>query len=142
MNAKEAMEKHVLLEFAAYCLLGVFANGLNMVAYYVMFSRLGINNVLSTFTAWFLAVVFGFFTSKFLVFFSESRARKDVAREMSGFVLIRGSTGVFDVVFMFLMVDLANLPAVPLKFISNLLVGLMNYLGSKLLVFAKKRTAG
>lgn len=139
MNAKEAIERNVLLEFLSYCGLGILTNGLNMVSYYLLYDKLGVNNTLSTFIAWFLAVSLGFVTSKFCVFFSESREGKQVAKEMSGFVAVRLSTGVFDIVFMYLMVDLLGLPAVILKFISNLLVGLLNYLGSKLLVFRKKK---
>ena len=139
MSVKEAIKQHVLLEFLSYCGLGILTNGLNIAVYYIMFTRLRINNSVSTFTAWLLAVLLGYVTSKFLVFFSESREGKTVAKEMSSFVAVRISTGVFDVLFMYLMVDLLGFPGVLLKFISNLLVGLLNYLGSKLLVFHRKR---
>lgn len=139
MNVKEAIKHNVFLEFLSYCGLGVLTNGVNLISYYLLFNKLGVNNTLSTFIAWVLAVSLGFITSKFCVFFSESKEGKQVVKEMTSFVVIRLSTGAFDVIFMYLMVDLLGLPAVILKFVSNLCVGFLNYLGSKLVVFRKKR---
>lgn len=126
-------------DFVIYCIFGAMATGVNMISYHLLYNIAGIGNVISTFLAWLLAVTFAFFTNKFFVFVSFDRSLKTVARELIGFFSCRISTGILDVAFMYITVDLLGLMPVLLKFISNLIVGIINYLAGKLVIFKKKK---
>lgn len=126
-------------DFFIYCIFGAMATGVNMISYHLLYNIAGIGNVISTFLAWFFAVTFAFFTNKFFVFVSFDRSLKTVTRELAGFFSCRISTGILDIVFMYITVDVLNLMPVLFKFISNLIVGIINYLAGKLLIFKKKK---
>lgn len=126
-------------DFCIYCVFGAMATGVNMLGYHLLYGVAGVGNVPSTFLAWLLAVTFAFFTNKFFVFVSFDRSPKTMMRELAGFFSCRISTGVMDVVFMYVTVDLLVMPPVLFKFISNLMVGVINYLVGKLVIFKKKR---
>lgn len=125
-------------DFFIYCIFGAMATGVNMLGYHLLYDVAGIRNVPSTFLAWLFAVTFAFFTNKFFVFVSFDRSPGTVMKELAGFFSCRISTGVMDVVFMYVTVDLLDMPPVLFKFISNLMVGIINYLVGKLVIFKRK----
>ena len=59
--------------------------------------------------------------------------------ELANFVGCRLATGVMDLAIMFVGVDLLHGPSLPIKIASNVLVIIINYLFSKLVIFAKKK---
>ncbi len=126
-------------DFIIYCIFGAMATGVNMVSYHLLYNIAGMGNVISTFLAWLFAVTFAFFTNKFFVFVSFDRSLKTVMMELIGFFSCRISTGVLDIIFMYITVDLLSLRPVLFKFISNLIVGIINYLVGKLVIFKKRK---
>ncbi|MBQ9964764.1 MAG: GtrA family protein [Clostridia bacterium] len=95
--------------------------------------------------SWAVAVAFSFTVNKCLVFRSCERSAKAVLRELGVFVSTRIATGLFEIVFVPLIVWLGW--DVPLFGIDGLLskclvtpiVILLNYLCGKFLVFGTKR---
>ena len=125
-------------DFFVYCIFGALATLVNMLSYELLYKRLGLMNVPSSALSWFLAVTFAFFTNKFIVF-RAAGAREDMKRslmdELGWFYACRASSGVLDVVIMFIAVDLLSLNHTLWKFISNLVVGLFNYIAGKFFIF-------
>jgi len=126
-------------EIVLYLVFGVSSMILNMVTYEVCYDCLGIENVPSTVVAWFVAVLFAFITNKLFVFESKRYGIKAILIEFLSFFGCRIATGCVDVAIMFVSVDLLSLNATLWKFISNVVITVLNYIASKLLIFRKKK---
>ena len=125
-------------DFFIYCIFGAMATLVNMGSYELLYAKAGLANTPSVVIAWFLAVTFAFFTNKFIVFKNRGMKAIQVVRELAMFYSARFSTGVIDVVFMFITVDLLTFPPLVCKFLSNIIQGIINYLAGKLIIFRKK----
>lgn len=120
-----------------YIIFGLGTTAVNMIAYEVTYNRIGICNLISTIIAWVLAVVFAFITNKLFVFDSKSLAWEKVKYELVTFLTCRLITGIFDVIIMFVAVDMMDWNSLVWKFVSNVLVTVLNYIASKLVIFKK-----
>ena len=125
-------------DFFVYTVFGACATGINMGSYAQLYRVVGIPNVPATATAWLLAVSFAFFTNKLIVFASKSFTAKRLLFELASFFGCRVATGVLDVFIMWLTVDILDLSPLLWKFISNLIVGIVNFSVGKLVIFRKK----
>lgn len=132
---EEKMAKYS--DFFTYCVFGFLATLVNMGTYHLLYDTASLSNVAATVLAWFTAVTFAFFTNKFIVFKNREMKAVQVVRELAMFYSARLSTGIIDVVFMFITVDLMTLPPLACKFISNIIQGIINYLAGKLIIFRK-----
>lgn len=118
-----------------YAVFGVLTTVINVVAYTLCFQIAGIPNVPSNIIAWAAAVAFAFVTNKLWVFNSKSMEIGVLLSELWKFVSCRLTTGVLDVVIMFVGVDLLSGPPTFIKIGSNVLVIVLNYVFSKLIIF-------
>ena len=126
-------------EMILYIFFGGCTTLVNMAAYAVCYYTCGWSNVLATVIAWVLGVVFAFVTNKLWVFESKSWARTVLGRELTSFVGCRAATGLLDLLIMYVCVDLLHWHGMLMKALSNVLVIILNYVGSKLLVFARQK---
>ncbi len=123
-----------------YLVFGVLTTIVNIVAYFLLdFNRL-FNTVINTSIAWVVAVIFAYVTNKKWVFESKVEGFKDNFKEMMSFFGCRIATGLMDVGIMFVFVDILRYDDMIIKIASNVLVVILNYVGSKLLVFRNKDT--
>ena len=123
-----------------YLVFGVLTTVVNIVAYFLLdFNRL-FNTVINTSIAWVVAVIFAYVTNKKWVFDSKVEGFKDNFKEMMSFFGCRIATGLMDVGIMFVFVDILRYDDMIIKIASNVLVVILNYVGSKLLVFRNKDT--
>lgn len=123
-------------DFFTYCVFGFLATVVNMGAYAILYGWLGMANVPSTVIAWFLAVSFAFVTNRQIVFRKkEGAVRHGIFMELGLFFSARAASGVLDVVIMYLAVDVMDWNPGLWKFISNLAMGLCNYIAGKFLIF-------
>ena len=128
-------------DFLVYCVFGAMATAVNMLSYELLYSAWGLANVPSVALSWLLAVTFAFFTNRYIVF----RGRKgevmkhSMLFELGSFYLCRAASGLLDVAIMFAAVDVMMWQHTLWKFISNLVVGLCNYLAGKFFIFAKRK---
>lgn len=122
-----------------YIIFGLGTTTVNMIAYEITYNRTGIPNLVSTIIAWVLAVLFAFITNKLFVFDSKSFDSFTLKHEIYTFFGCRLLTGVLDVIIMLVAVDLMLLNATVWKFISNILVIVLNYIASKLVIFKKTK---
>lgn len=122
-----------------YLVFGILTTILNMVSYYYFYFQLRFNNILSTASAWFIAVLFAFVTNKYFVFESRHNSLNRSLYEGLLFFLCRLMSGIIDVSIMLIAVDHMGLNSMVWKFISNIVVTIINYVASKLYIFKKNK---
>lgn len=125
-------------DFFVYMVFGAMATAINTFGYAFLYEVVGMSNVLSTVLALVVTIIFAFFTNKIFVYRSKGWKPSQLWKEASGFLLCRTLTGIFDVVFMYITVDVMDWIPVLMKFFSAIFVGIANYLVGKLMIFKKK----
>ena len=125
-------------DIIAYLFFGAVTTVINLAAYYLCYEVCLMANTPSVIIAWVLAVVGAFLTNKPFVFRSHDWSPKVLLPEAGSFFGCRIGTGVLELVLMYLTVDLMHLPGMLMKLLVNVIVIILNYVGSKLLVFRKK----
>lgn len=120
-----------------YLLFGVLTTVVNYIVY-LPFLGLGFSATVSNVIAWVAAVAFAYVTNKPFVFRSYDWSAKTVIPELTKFVGCRVGSGVVETLIILVTVDLLGWNGVIWKLITSVLVVILNYIGSKLLVFTKK----
>lgn len=128
------MNKKITREILLYVLFGAFTTLINTVAYWVLYYVASVSNTMSTIISWLLAVIFAYITNKIWVF---EKGNKSTLKEATEFFASRISTGVLDLIIMYVAVELLFIEGGVVKIISNVIVIILNYLLSKLFVFKK-----
>ena len=118
-----------------YLFFGVCTTAINTISYAILHEYLHIANIVSTLIAWFVAVVFAFFTNKIYVFESKRPSISEKLREFGSFFGCRILTGVLDVVIMAVAVDYLKWNSLIWKLISNIIVTIANFVASKFFIF-------
>ncbi len=139
MRGKEYMELlKKYKDVISYLVFGGLTTVINVVIYAVLYNYLGAPNLVSTFIAWLVSVVFAFVTNKLFVFESTSWKLQTALYELATFFGCRILTGILDMVIMYLAVDVMGWNGTLWKILSNVLVIILNYIASKLLIFKRK----
>lgn len=125
-------------DILVYLVFGVLTTVVNYAVYLPVYNFCGISAAVSNMIAWIVAVVFAFLTNKPFVFHSYDWSAKTVVPELIKFVSCRLASGVMETVILFLAVDCMNWDGNIWKLITQVLVIIINYVGSKLLVFRNK----
>lgn len=126
-----------------YIFFGGITTLINIVTYYIFIKYIFVDygdlaNSMSNAIAWLFSVLFAFVTNKIWVFESKSWEKSVFIKEMITFFSFRFATGVLDMSIMIIGVDILNYDELLMKIISNVLVLVTNYIGSKLIIFKKK----
>ena len=122
----------------SYLFFGVLTTVVNYLIYLPVYNFCGLSAALSNMIAGVGAVIFAFLTNKPFVFRSHDWSAKTVVPELTKFVSCRIASGVLETVILFLAVDCMNWNGNIWKLVTQVLVIIINYVGSKLLVFRKK----
>ena len=124
-------------DILTYLLFGVLTTVVNYLVYLPCYNLLewsaGFSNVL----AWVIAVAFAFVTNKPFVFKSHDWSWKTVGPELTKFVGCRVGSGVLETLILLLCVDWLQWNGNVWKLVTAVLVIILNYVGSKFLVFKK-----
>ena len=121
----------------AYLFFGVLTTVVNYVVYLPCYNLLGFSAAVSNVIAWVVAVAFAYLTNKPWVFKSHDWSRQTVIPELTKFVGCRIGSGALETGIIFLTVDLLCWNGNVMKLVTSVLVVVLNYIGSKLLVFKK-----
>ncbi len=124
-------------EVLLYLVFGGLTTLINIISFYIL-RKFKIQMYISNVIAWIISVLFAFFTNKIFVFESRNKSTKDNIKEAISFFSFRILSLVFDIAFMYVMVQLLVVNEMISKVISNILVIILNYLFSKLFIFKKK----
>ena len=121
-----------------YLIFGVLTTVVNYLVYLPCYNLLGVSAAVSNVIAWVAAVAFAYLTNKPFVFKSHDWSAKTVLPELSKFVGCRVASGAMETAIIFVTVDLLHWNGNIWKLVTSVLVVILNYFGSKLLVFTKK----
>lgn len=124
-------------DIITYLFFGVLTTIVNYLVYLPVYNLLDFSAAVSNGIAWVVAVAFAYLTNKPFVFKSNDWSKATVIPELSKFVGCRVASGLAETVILFLVVDLMGWNGNIWKLVTNVLVVIMNYFGSKLLVFRK-----
>ena len=125
-------------DILSYLFFGVLTTVVNYLIYLPVYNFCGLSAAVSNMIAWVVAVIFAFLTNKPFVFHSHDWSVKTVVPELIKFVSCRLASGVMETVILFLAVDLMAWNGNVWKLVTQVLVIIINYVGSKLLVFRNK----
>ena len=124
-------------EILVYLVFGVLTTVVNYLVYLPCFNLLQLSASVSNVIAWAAAVVFAYLTNKPFVFRSFDWSMKTVLPELTKFVGTRIGSGGVETLILLLAVDIAGWNGNLWKLLTSILVVVLNYVGSKLLVFRK-----
>ena len=116
----------------------MLTTAVNYLIYLPCYNLLGFSAAVSNMIAWVVAVAFAYLTNKPWVFKSHDWSRQTVIPELTKFVGCRVGSGVLETGIIFLTVDLLCWNGNIMTLVTSVLVVILNYIGSKLLVFRKK----
>ena len=122
----------------SYLFFGVLTTVVNYLIYLPCYNMLHLSASISNAIAWVVAVAFAYLTNKPWVFKSHDWSRQTVIPELTKFVGCRVGSGALETGIIFLTVDLLCWNGNIMKLVTSVLVVILNYIGSKLLVFRKK----
>ena len=124
--------KEVLL----YLVFGGLTTLVNIISFFLL-RQIGIKVYASNAIAWFLSVVFAFFTNKLFVFESRGKSYKQNVKELISFFGFRVLSLGFDMLSMYLLLQVFSINELVSKIVANIIVIILNYVFSKLFVFKK-----
>ena len=122
-------------EVISYLIFGVLITVVNIVVYYVFNTWLQVNYLVSNAIAWIASVLFAYITNRKYVFESKNTS---MFNELVKFISARLSTGIMDMILMWLLVDVLSMNSMVSKIVVNVLVIVLNYVLSKVFVFKKE----
>jgi putative flippase GtrA len=132
---KKLIEKY--WNIISYLFFGVLTTAVNYVVYLPCYNLLGLSAAVSNAIAWVVAVAFAYLTNKPFVFKSYDWSMKTVVPELTKFVACRVGSGVLETGLLLVCVDWLGWDGNVMKLVTCVLVVILNYIGSKLLVFKK-----
>ena len=125
-------------DILSYLFFGVLTTVVNYLVYLPCYNLLHLSASISNVIAWVAAVAFAYLTNKPFVFKSHDWSWKTVGPELAKFVGCRVGSGLIETAIIFVTVDLLQFNGNIWKLFTSVLVVIINYVGSKLLVFRKK----
>lgn len=123
----------------SYLFFGVLSTIVNYVVYLPCYHLLGLSASVSNAISWVCAVAFAFLTNKPFVFNSHDWSKKTLIPELTKFISCRIASGVMETVILLVFVDILGGNGTIWKLVTSVLVVIVNYIGSKLLVFRQKK---
>ena len=133
---RELLVKH--WEVLSYLFFGVLTTAVNYVVFAIAAQVFSDSATVCNVIAWVVAVAFAYLTNKPFVFRSHDWSAKTVVPELGKFLSCRIGSGVMETVIILISVDILGGNKYLWKLLTNVLVVIVNYIGSKLLVFRKK----
>ena len=135
-KVKELVEKY--WDIVSYLFFGVCTTIVNYLIYIPCYNLWELSASVSNMIAWVVAVAFAYLTNKPFVFKSNDWSAATVVPELTKFIGCRIGSGAAETLILFLAVDLLGWNGNVWKLLTQIMVVVLNYIGSKLLVFRKK----
>lgn len=127
------MYKKNLKEIVYYLIFGVLTTIVNISSFIVL-NRVNVNYIVSNLIAWFLSVLFAFYTNNNYVFIKEG-TKEFTNRKLLNFYISRGVSLIVDLILIYIFVSVIELPLTVSKIIVNIIIILINYIMSKVFIF-------
>lgn len=132
--------KTILAKYRAvliYLIFGVLTTAVNYAVYLPCYNLFQLSASVSNAIAWAFAVLFAYLTNKPFVFESRDWSWRQVLPEFTKFVGTRLASGAAETLILLIAVDVLGWNGNLWKLLTSVLVVIINYVGSKLLVFRK-----
>lgn len=130
---KQLIKKH--WDILVYLFFGGLTSLVNILVYAPLYHWVGLSATFSNVIAWVASVAFAYLTNKPFVFKSYDWSAKTVLPELGKFVGCRVGSGLLETGILALTVDILAWNGLLMKILTSILVVVLNYVGSKLLVF-------
>lgn len=121
----------------SYLFFGVLTTAVSYGIFLPCYNLLKLSATVSNLLSWVAAVLFAYLTNKPFVFKSHDWSLKTVLPEFAKFVSCRIASGVVETGMLLLFVDILGGNGNVWKIIASVVVVILNYIGSKLVVFRK-----
>ena len=132
---RELIKKH--WDIVSYLFFGVLTTAVSYLVYFPLYNLLDLSATVSNALSWIAAVAFAYVTNKPFVFKSHDWSRKTVIPELLKFIGCRIGSGLAETILLLITVDLLHINGNVMKLVASVVVVILNYIGSKLLVFNK-----
>lgn len=126
-------------DIISYLFFGVVTTIINYLVYFPCHNWLHLSGSVSNIIAWAVAMLAAYLTNKPFVFKSHDWSMKTVIPEFAKFLACRIGSGAAETLIILVTVDCLQWNGNVMKLITSVLVVILNYIASKLLVFAKKK---
>lgn len=133
---RKLLEKY--WDVISYLFFGVLTTLVNFFVFFPLYNWAQVSATVSNAAAWVFAVIFAYLTNKPFVFKSYDWSSKTVVPEITKFVGCRIGSGFLETAIIWLTVDMLCWNGNLMKVIVSVLVVILNYIGSRWLVFTKK----
>lgn len=124
-------------ETISYVIFGILTTIINLISYYFFSNIISINYLISNIISWIISVSFAYVTNKLYVFNSKDKNKDVVIKEFIKFVNCRLTSGVIEMILLFLLVDMIKVNDIISKFVIGVIVVVLNFIFSKIFVFQK-----
>lgn len=129
------MKSKLIVEVAAYGVVGGMTTLLNLILYFLLESWFGMHYIAADIIAWIVCFFFSFMASKICVFKNSGRTLQDLLRELYRFLTSSVFTGVIDVGLLYGMIDVMQVDGTVAKITDNVIIIILNYILRKCWVF-------
>ena len=130
------LQKH--REIVSYIFWGVMTTAVNYAAYFLLRNVFLVPLVAGNIAAWAVSVLFAYFVNKLFVFRSKDWTWRVALRELWQMVASRIFSLGLETGILWLFVEKLLLNEFIVKLAANVLVGIVNYVLSKFIIFNKK----
>lgn len=120
-------------EILNYIIVGVLTTLVNYVFYYILL-KIHCHWVLANSIAWFMAVIFAFYTNKKYVFKSTKKSRD----EITSFFIMRLATLIIENISLFLFIEIIGIHQILAKIVVSVVTVVLNYILCKFKIFKKE----
>ncbi len=121
-----------------YLFFGVLTTLVNYAVYAPLHNLLALPAAVCNVAAWVVSVVFAYLTNKPFVFHSHDWSKEVVQTEFGKFAACRLLSGAFETGLLYITVDCLYWDGNIMKLLASVIVVIVNYIGSKILIFRKK----
>ncbi len=122
-------------QILAYLFWGVVTTIVGFGVYYVFVSIFSTYYLAANVISWLSAVLVAFVSNKVFVFKKHEYSSNKLAREFLTFVCTRISTGILDMLLLFLLVSFLGINELISKIVVSVMVVILNYVFGKWVVF-------
>ena len=129
---------HRYYDVLVYLVFGVLTTLVDWLVYLPCYNFLQLSSAVSNVLAWAAAVAFAYVTNKPFVFRSHDWSASAVLPELTKFVGTRLGSGALATAILYVTVDAMGMNGNLWNILTSVGVVILNYIGSKLLVFRKK----
>lgn len=125
----------------SYLFFGVLTTAVNYAVYLPLYNIAHFSAAASNCIAWIAAVAFAYLTNKPFVFKNNDWTLANVIPELLRFIGCRIGSGAAETLIIYITVDMLCWNGNVIKLFTSVLVVVLNYIGSKMFVFRKKKEA-